>query len=91
MKKLLLVVATAALSLGSIAGYADEVKLTDQDRMDLRQRVDTLRAENAFGRTRDDGAQGSIGSSSTTQVKAKKYKKNTRKHMKRGNAKARRA
>lgn len=92
MKKLLLVVATLMLSLGSIAGYAEEVKLTDQDRTDLRQRVDTLRTENAFGRTRDQGAQRSVmGSHDTTRVKAKRSKTHTKKHMRRGSAKGNRS
>jgi Ni/Co efflux regulator RcnB len=87
MKKLLVAVIASMLGLASISLYAEEVKLTDQDRSELRQRVDSLRSENALGRSRDD----SMGRSMRADrpVKAKHTKKHVKKHSKRGGTRPR--
>jgi hypothetical protein len=72
------------LGLAASAVYADEVKLTDHDRMELRQRADALKAENALGRTRD-GAEGRFVNSNN--VKPTKAKHSKRHHSKRAHAK----
>jgi hypothetical protein len=87
MKKLLVAVVASMLGLASISLYAEEVKLTDQDRSELRQRVDSLRSENALGRGRDD----SMGRSTTADrpVKARHTKKHVKRHTKRSSSKPR--
>jgi hypothetical protein len=83
MKKLLVAVAASMLGLASISLYAEEVKLTDQDRSELRQRADSLRQDNALGRGRDDNMQRSTGATDRP-MKAKHTRKHNRKHTKRG-------
>lgn len=73
----------AALSLAAFATYAEEVKLTDHDRMELRQRADDLKATNRLGRS-DDGMQRSIvRAGDMKQTKAKHSRKHVRKHARR--------
>jgi Ni/Co efflux regulator RcnB len=83
MKKLLVAVAASMLGLASISLYAEEVKLTDQDRSELRQRADSLRQDNALGHGRDDNMRRSTGATDGP-VKAKHTRKHNRKHTKRG-------
>jgi hypothetical protein len=73
------------LGLASVTSYAEEVKLNDQDRMELRQRADALRSENALGRAGNDGVQGRMMHSTDMKpVKAKHSKRHVKKHTKRG-------
>lgn len=50
MAKLTVAVVAAVLGMASASLYAEEVKLTDQDRLELRQRADSLRASDMLGR-----------------------------------------
>jgi Ni/Co efflux regulator RcnB len=88
MNKLLVAVVASMLGLASISLYAEEVKLTDQDRSELRQRADSLRQDNALGRGRDDNMGRSMRATDRP-VKAKHTKKHNRKHTKRGSSKPR--
>src|SRR5204863_8371556 len=84
MKRLMAALAASTLGLAAVAVYAEEVKLTDHDRVELRQRADALRSENALGRTRDQGAENRIVQSKDLKpVRAKHAKK---RHSKRAHA-----
>jgi hypothetical protein len=75
----------AALALTCASVYAREVNLAEHDRVELRQRADALRAENALGRTRGEGAREEIrGEAQVKHVKVKKKAK--KRHVKRGRA-----
>lgn len=52
MVRLCVAIAAAVLGMASVPVYADEVKLTDHDRMALRQRADSLRSSGILGRDR---------------------------------------
>jgi Ni/Co efflux regulator RcnB len=84
MKRLMVCVAATLLGLTALASYAEEVKMTDQDRTELRQRVDTLRSENALGRTRDQGAEGRVVQSNDIHATRSKHSK--KRHYKRTHA-----
>jgi hypothetical protein len=72
------------LGFASVTAYAEEVKLNDQDRMELRQRADALRSENALGHSRNDGVQRRMTHSTHMKpVKAKHPKHRVKKHSKR--------
>jgi hypothetical protein len=60
MKGYLMPAFAAALALTCVSLEAKEVNLADHDRMELRQRADALRAENALGGTRGEGARDEI-------------------------------
>src|ERR1700737_2621187 len=83
MKRLWVPVVATMLGLTAFATSAEDVKLTDQDRMELRQRVDTLRSENALGRTRDEGAEARVVQSNDRPMRSKHSKK---RHFKRTHA-----
>jgi hypothetical protein len=70
------------LGLASAAAYAEEVKLNDSDRMELRQRADALNSGNTLGRTRDDDAQGRM-MRSTDMKPVKHSKHHVKKHTRR--------
>lgn len=57
MKRLWIPVVATILGLSAVAAYAKDVDLTDQDRVELRQRADALKSENVLGRSRDAGAE----------------------------------
>jgi hypothetical protein len=80
MKKLCVPLAVAMLGLASFAVYAEEVKLTDQDRTEMRQRVDSLRSGNMLGR--DDMNRTMRADDRATKVKH--GKKHTKRHARRG-------
>jgi hypothetical protein len=83
MKGYLMPAFAAALALTCVSLEAKEVNLADHDRMELRQRADALRAENALGGTRGEGARDEIrGEARIKHVKAKKKAK--KRHVKRG-------
>jgi Ni/Co efflux regulator RcnB len=88
MKKLLVAVVASMLGLASLSLHAEEVKLNDQDRSELRQRADSLRQDNALGRGRDDSMGRSTGATDRP-MKAKHTRKHNRKHTKRGGARPR--
>jgi hypothetical protein len=69
------------LGFAAIGAYAEEVKLTDQDRVELRQRADSMRMGNA-GRMQDSSI-GRSTDSAATPMKAKHSKKHVKKHSKR--------
>jgi hypothetical protein len=71
----------AALGLAAFAGYAEEVKLTDQDRTELRQRADDLKTNNRLGRG-DDGMR-MAQSGHVKHAKGKHAQKHAKKHAKR--------
>ena len=48
--KLTVALAAAALGTASASLYAKEVDLTDNDRLELRQRADSLRSSDMLGR-----------------------------------------
>jgi Ni/Co efflux regulator RcnB len=75
MKRLMIPVIATVFGATAVASYAEEVKMTDQDRTELRQRVDTLRSENAFGRTRDQGAEGRVMQSNDAHPTKSKHTK----------------
>jgi Ni/Co efflux regulator RcnB len=84
MKRFLVPIVAATLGIAAVATYAEEVKLTDHDRVELRQRADGLRSENALGRTRDQGAEGRFERSGDVHpTKAKHAKK---RHLRRAHA-----
>ena len=83
MKRFWIPMVAVLVGLPAAAAYAEDVKLTDHDRMELRQRADALKAENALGRTRDAGAENRIGSGDVKRTNAKHTKK---RHSKRTNA-----
>jgi cytochrome c-type biogenesis protein CcmH/NrfG len=88
MNKLLVAVVASMLGLASISVYAEEVKLTDQDRSELRQRANSLRQDNALGRGQGDDMGRSMRAADRP-VKAKHTKKHSRKHTKRGSSRPR--
>jgi len=75
MKRWMTPVVATLIGLSAAAAYAEEVKMTDQDRTELRQRVDSLRSENAFGRTRDQGAEGRVMQSNDVHPTKSKHAK----------------
>ncbi|MDB5927778.1 MAG: hypothetical protein JWN13_6714 [Betaproteobacteria bacterium] len=75
MKRWMVPVVVTLIGLSAAAAYAEEVKMTDQDRTELRQRVDSLRSENAFGRTRDQGAEGRVMQSNDVHPTKSKHTK----------------
>ena len=75
----------AAAGLVSVAA-AEEVKLNDQDRTEMRQRVDSLKSQNALGRSRSgDMRAGTMHDAKPMKVRhGKKHKK---KHSRRSASK----
>ena len=84
MKRWMVPIVVTLLGLSAAAAYAEEVKMTDQDRTELRQRVDTLRSENAFGRTSDQGAEGRVMQSNDVHPTKSKHTK--KRHSKRAHS-----
>jgi hypothetical protein len=84
MKRFWIPVIAVMVGLPAVAAYAEDVKLTDHDRMELRQRADALKSENALGRTRDAGAENRLGSSG--DVKRINSKHTKKRHLKRAHA-----
>jgi hypothetical protein len=83
MKRFWIPMVAVLIGLPAAAAYAEDVKLTDHDRMELRQRADALRSENALGRTRDAGPENRLGSGDVKRINAKHTKKH---HSKRHHA-----
>ncbi len=78
-------VIAAMLGFASIGAYAEEVKLTDQDRVEMRQRADSMRDGNANrlqNRSIGNSARHSTGSAATP-VKAQHSKKHMKKQQRR--------
>jgi hypothetical protein len=73
----------AALGLAAVATYAEEVKLTDQDRVELRQRASDLQTGNKLGRSADGMQHRMIRSGDMKRTKAKHARKHVRKHARR--------
>ena len=88
MNKYLMAVFAAALALVSMSAFPKEVDLTDHDRMDLRQRADALRSENALGRGREEGIRDFRGSN-VKPAKAKHGKRHGKRQAKRSHSKRR--
>jgi uncharacterized membrane protein len=84
MKRFWMPVVAAMLGLPAVAAYAKDVNLTDHDRLELRQRADALKSENALGRTRDAGAENRLVSS--RDVKHTNAKHTKKRHLKRTHA-----
>lgn len=83
MKRFLTALAATTLAVAAIGVYADEVKLTDHDRMELRQRADALKSENALGRTRDQAAESRIVHARDMQPVRARHAKKRHHHAKR--------
>ena len=83
MNKYLMAVFGATLALASMSAFPKEVDLTDNDRMSLRQRADSLRSENALGRGREEGIRDFPGAT-VKPAKAKHGKRHGKRHAKRG-------
>jgi hypothetical protein len=81
MVKLCVAVAAAVLGMASASLYAEEVKLNDHDRMELRQRADSLRSSNMLGRDHDGMSEHMMHD---RQTKMHSTKKHSRKHMRHG-------
>ena len=77
MFKLYVPLVAAVLGFASVSAYAEEVKLNDQDRMELRQRADSLRQSDMTGRDR-------MMRSADHPMKMKARKHHTKKHARRG-------
>ena len=71
------------LALVSTSAFPKEVDLTDRDGVDLRQRADPLRSENALGRSRDEGALDQLRGGSVKPAKAKPGKRYGKRQAKR--------
>ena len=84
MKRWIAPIVVTLLGLSTTAAYAEQVKMTDQDRTELRQRVDSLRSENAFGRTRDQGAEGRVMQSNDVHPTKSKHAK--KRHLRRAHS-----
>jgi len=84
MKRFWILVVAAMVGIPAAVAYAEDVKLTDHDRLELRQRADALRSENALGRTRDAGAENRLVNS--RDVKPIKVKHTKKRHLKRAHA-----
>ncbi|HUP94677.1 MAG TPA: hypothetical protein VM164_07205 [Burkholderiales bacterium] len=89
MNKYLMAAFAATLALVSMSAFPKDVDLTDQDRMDLRQRVDGLRSENALGRGREEGMRDQFRGANVKPAKAKHGKRHGKRHAKRGHGKRR--
>jgi hypothetical protein len=84
MKRFWIPVVAAMIGIPVAVAYAEDVKLTDHDRLELRQRADALKSENALGRTRDAGAENRlVNSGDVKRMNAKHTKKS---HSKRAHA-----
>jgi hypothetical protein len=84
MKPFWVPVIAAMVVIPAAVAYAEDVKLTDHDRVELRQRADALKSENALGRTRDAGAENRlVNSGHVKPINAKHTKK---RHSKRAHA-----
>jgi hypothetical protein len=81
MFKLCVPLVAAVLGMASASLYAEEVKLTDQDRVELRQRADSLRSTDMLGRDKSMHDRMTRASDRPMKVRAKKH---TRKHVRRG-------
>ena len=87
MSRFVAPILAATLAFAWSSACAKEVNLTDQDRVELRQRADALRSENALGRGREAAPRDEYRSAPRVKhVKAKKPKK---RHVKRGRVKHR--
>lgn len=73
----------AALGTAAVATYAEEVKLTDQDRVEMRQRASDLQMGNRLGRSADGMQQRIIRSGDMKRTRAKHSRKHVRKHARR--------
>jgi hypothetical protein len=65
--------------MASVTVYAEEVKLTDHDRMEMRQRADSLHSSNMLGRDR-------VVMSDRTSDRHMKNVRHTKKHHPRKHA-----
>jgi hypothetical protein len=74
MFKLCVATVGAVLCMASASVYAEEVKLNDQDRMELRNRADSLSQGNMLGRDRG------MTMRSADHSKMHRTKKHSRKH-----------
>jgi hypothetical protein len=83
MMKLCVPLVAAVLGLASFAVYAEEVKLTDQDRSELRQRADSLRSSNLLG---SDNMSRTMRADDHA-TKMKHGKKHNKSHMRRSSSK----
>jgi hypothetical protein len=81
MKQFWIPFIAAMLGLPALAAYGKDVDLTDHDRVELRQRADALKSENALGRTRDAGADNRL--ISPRDVKPANAKHTKKRHSKR--------
>ena len=84
MVRLYIAIAAAVLGMASMPVYSKEINLTDQDRMDLRQRADSLRSSNMLGRDR-------VVMSDRVSDRHMKKTKHTKKHTKKSTRKHTRA
>jgi hypothetical protein len=89
MNKYLTAVFAATLALLSMSAFPKEVDLTDQDRMDLRQRADVLKSENALGRGREESMRDQFRGTHLRPAKAKHGKRHGKPHAKRSHGKRR--
>jgi hypothetical protein len=89
MNKYLMAVFAATLALVSMSAFPKEIDLTDQDRVDLRQRADALRSENSLGRGREEGTRDYFRGANVKPAKAKQGKRYGKRHAKRGHGKQR--
>ena len=88
MNRYLTAVFAATLALVSMSAFPKEVDLTDRDGVDLRQRADALRSDNALGRSRDEGALDQLRGSNVKPAKAKHGKRHGKRHVKRSKRRA---
>jgi hypothetical protein len=84
MKRFWIPAVAAMVAIPAAVAYAEDVKLTDHDRVELRQRADALKSENALGRTRDAGAENRLVNS--PEVKHTNAKHTKKRHLKRTHA-----
>lgn len=82
MLKLCVALAAAVFAVASASAHAEEVKLTDQDRIDLRQRADALRQRDLLGR--DQSMSDRILRPKDHPVKTRAAKKHSKKYKRRG-------
>lgn len=84
--KLAIPVFASLLGFATLAAQAEEVKLSDNERTELRQRADDLKSAHALGGTRASSAPGAVKrahDATPTKVKHGKKKHTRKAHGKR--------
>jgi hypothetical protein len=88
IRKLAIPVFASLVGFATLTAYAEEVKLSDHDRMELRQRADDLKSTNTLGSTRGYAGTREVNRSHDAKpMKVKHGKRHVKKHTRRAHSK----